>query len=97
MEAFAYWKETPSGGLRWGALIVANGDERIVDNAVLKNPGSAAPVESLFGEREDGRVLFFPDPTIESTRRAALKTDFNMNFDAPETAEGTITYTFKKK
>lgn len=66
LECFAYWKETPSGGLRWGTLIVANGDERIVGNAVLKNPGSAAPVESLFGEREDGRVEFSLDPTMHA-------------------------------
>lgn len=34
---------------------------------------------------------------VESVRRAALKTDFNSNYDAPELVEGTITYTFKKK
>ena len=34
---------------------------------------------------------------IESVRKAALKTDFNTDFDAPQAAEGTITYTFKKK
>lgn len=34
---------------------------------------------------------------IESVRRAALKTDFNSNYDAPKLVEGTITYTFKKK
>lgn len=34
---------------------------------------------------------------IESVRRAALRTDFNSNYDAPELVEGTITYTFKKK
>lgn len=34
---------------------------------------------------------------IESVRKAALKTDFNSDFDAPELVEGTITYTFKKK
>lgn len=64
LDCFAYWKETPSGGLRWGTLIVANGDERIVGNAVLKNPGSSAPLESLFSEREDGRVEFSLDPTM---------------------------------
>ncbi len=34
---------------------------------------------------------------LESARRAALKTDFNLDYDAPELVEGTITYTFKKK
>ena len=38
------------------------------------------------------------DPeVIESVRKAALQTDFNSNYDAPELAEGTITYTFRKK
>jgi TonB family protein len=34
---------------------------------------------------------------IEAVRRAALKTDFNSNYDAPGLQSGTITYTFKKK
>lgn len=38
------------------------------------------------------------DPeVIESARKAALKTFFNSNYDAPELVDGTITYTFKKK
>lgn len=38
------------------------------------------------------------DPeVIEAVRKAALKTDFNVNIDAPESQSGTITYTFKKK
>ena len=37
------------------------------------------------------------DPEVlESTRKAALKTKFNYNFDAPKTQSGTITYTFKR-
>lgn len=34
---------------------------------------------------------------VEAVRRAALKTDFNSNFDAPDLVDGIITYTFKKK
>jgi len=34
---------------------------------------------------------------IEAVRKAALKTNFNSNFDAPDIVEGTITYTFKGK
>ncbi len=34
---------------------------------------------------------------IESARRAALKTDFNSNYDMREPEQGTITYTFRKK
>ena len=44
----------------------------------------------------EGATITDPE-VIESVRKAALKTDFNINFDAPNTAEGTITYTFKKK
>ena len=34
---------------------------------------------------------------VEAVRRAALQTDFNSNYDAPDLVDGTITYTFKKK
>lgn len=44
----------------------------------------------------DGATITDPE-VIESVRKAALKTDFNTNIDAPELAEGTITYSFKKK
>ena len=44
----------------------------------------------------DGATITDPE-VIESVRKAALKTDFNSNYDAPELVEGTITYTFKKK
>ena len=44
----------------------------------------------------DGASISDPE-VVESVRKAALKTDFNSNYDAPEMAEGTITYTFKKK
>ena len=44
----------------------------------------------------EGATITDPE-VIESVRKAALKTDFNSDFDAPQAAEGTITYTFKKK
>ena len=38
------------------------------------------------------------DPEVlESARKAALQTDFNINFDAPSLQSGTITYTYNKK
>lgn len=64
LECFAYYKESPNGGLRWGTLITSNGDERVIGNAVLKNPGSASPVSSLFSQREDGRMEFSLDATM---------------------------------
>lgn len=37
------------------------------------------------------------DPeVVEAARRAALKTNFNINTDAPNLQSGTITFTFKK-
>lgn len=44
----------------------------------------------------DGATISDPE-VIEAVRKAALKTDFNSNYDAPEIAEGAITYTFTKK
>ena len=37
------------------------------------------------------------EDVIEAAKKAALQTDFNCNFDAPDTQQGTITYTYKKK
>ena len=44
----------------------------------------------------DGATITDPD-VIEAVRRAALKTDFNSDYDAQDMAPGTITYTFVKK
>ena len=44
----------------------------------------------------DGATITDPDVT-EAVRRAALKTDFNSDYDAQDMAPGTITYTFVKK
>ena len=63
LKAFAYWEETPSGGYRRGTLLVGNGDERVVGNAVLKNPGSARPLETE-SNRSDGRLEFSVDQTM---------------------------------
>lgn len=37
------------------------------------------------------------EEVIEAAKKAALQTDFNCNFDAPEAQQGTITYTYTKK
>ncbi len=60
LQAFAYWEKTPVCEYRWGTLLVSNGDERIVGNAVLKNPGSSRPLETI-SSREDGRLRFTVD------------------------------------
>lgn len=44
----------------------------------------------------DGASITDPE-VVEAVRKAALKTLFNSNIDAPEASMGTITYTFKKK
>ena len=63
-ECFAYYKVAFNCCLRWGTLIICNGDERVIGNAVLKNPGSASPISSLFSHRKDGRVEFSLDATM---------------------------------
>lgn len=37
------------------------------------------------------------EEVIESCKKAALKSSFNSNYDAPDQQEGTITYVFKRK
>lgn len=37
------------------------------------------------------------EDVIEAARKAALKTHFNSNYDAPETQSGTITFIYAKK
>lgn len=59
-------------------------------------PHKAVLLLSIMDLVEAGATITDPE-VIESVRKAALQTDFNTNFDAPELAEGTITYTFKKK
>lgn len=44
----------------------------------------------------EGATITDPE-VIEAARRAALKTDFNTNYEAQKLAPGTITYTFVKK
>lgn len=44
----------------------------------------------------DGATITDPE-VVEAVRRAALQTDFNSNYDAPDLVDDTITYTFKKK
>lgn len=63
LKAFAYWEETPAGGYRRGTLLIGNGNERVVGNAVLKNPGSARPLETV-SSRSDGRLEFSVDQTM---------------------------------
>lgn len=64
VECFAYWSETPMGSYRWGTLLVSGGDDRIIGNAVLKNPGSAEPLPDNLFSRSDGRLSFTLDATM---------------------------------
>ncbi len=68
ISVYAYWDTIPDGNhTRRGTLLCSGDDERIIGNVVLKNPGSAAPLDeernSLF-VRADGRLLFSPDATM---------------------------------
>lgn len=61
IAAYANWDEQKQ--LRTGTLLIVGFDETIVGNVVMKNPGSARPLESL-SLREDGKLMFSVDATM---------------------------------
>ena len=63
IAAYAYWDDKAK--LRTGTLLIAGGDETIIGNVVMKNPGSARPLED-FSLREDGRLMFSVDATMHA-------------------------------
>lgn len=63
IKAYAYWDAVQN--LRTGTIIVVNDDERVIGNVIMKNPGSARPLEDL-SLREDGRLLFSVDATMHA-------------------------------
>ena len=89
LSVYAYWDTLSDGNhTRRGTLLCFGEDERIIGNVVLKNPGSAAPLEgddcSLFG-RIDGRLQFAPDATMyaiadlfEMDRRTGIVRLYNL-------------------
>ena len=62
LSCYAYWDA--ESNQRTGTILVANdNDEKIIGNVVMKNPGSAKPLDG-FSLREDGRLLFSVDATM---------------------------------
>lgn len=62
LSCYAYWDA--HSNQRTGTILVANdNDMRIIGNVIMKNPGSARPLDS-FSLREDGRLLFSVDATM---------------------------------
>ena len=54
LQAFAYLEEIPSSGFRMETLLVVNGDEKVVGNAVWKNHvGARSLKQSLIVGWED--------------------------------------------
>ncbi len=68
LAVYAYWDTLPDGNhTRRGTLLCSGDDDAVIGNVVLKNPGSAFPLDgegdSLFG-RKDGMLQFNPDATM---------------------------------
>ncbi len=62
IKAFAFWNVIQEKGYRTGTLLTGNGNETIVGNCVMKNPGSSKPTSNTI--RDDGRHEFSIDPTM---------------------------------
>lgn len=63
IRCYAYWDNIDGVQCRYGTILVGKGDEFIVGNCIMKNPGSASPIDSLF-IRNDGRKEFTVDATM---------------------------------
>ena len=75
LRCYAYWDIIDGIQCRYGTLLVGNNNERLIGNCIMKNPGSANPIDSLF-VREDGRKEF----TVDATMRAIAELfDINKN------------------
>ena len=61
--AYAFWDAVQN--LRTGTKIIVNDSERVIGNVIMKNPGSARPLEG-FSLREDGRLIFSVDATMHA-------------------------------
>lgn len=67
IDVYAYWHDLLDDEYsRNGTLIVSGGCNTIIGNAILKNPGSARPLENdtPTQERHEGRYKFNPDATM---------------------------------
>ena len=61
IKTYAYWDAARN--FRTGTKIVVNNDEGVVGNVIMKNPGSAKPLENI-SLREDDRLMFSVDATM---------------------------------
>ena len=65
LRCYAYWDNFDGVQCRYGTILVGKKDEFIVGNCIMKNPGSASPMDSLF-VRDDGRKEFSIDATMHA-------------------------------
>lgn len=63
IKAYAYWDAVQN--LRTGTMVVVNDNENVVGNVIMKNPGSAKPLED-FSLRDDNRLMFSVDATMHA-------------------------------
>lgn len=64
IKCYAYFGMVNGVEYRAGTMLVGNDDERIIGNCIMKNPGSARPLDDTLFKREDGRQEFSVDATM---------------------------------
>lgn len=62
LECYAFWHHCADGDFRNGTLLIGKENETVIGNCVMKNPGSAKPLNE--GIRLDGRQEFSVDATM---------------------------------
>ena len=65
LKCYAYWENIDGIQCRYGTILVGKGNERIVGNCIMKNPGSSSPINNI-SFREDGRKEFTVDATMNA-------------------------------
>lgn len=63
LKCYAYWDNIDNIQCRYGTILVGMGNETLVGNCIMKNPGSSAPIEGA-PSRQDGRKEFTVDATM---------------------------------
>lgn len=61
---------------------------------IVKLDITISPLGQVKSAKLNSASTITDEEVIEACKKAALKTDFNLNLDAPKLQQGTITYTF---
>lgn len=71
IKAYAFWETSGEESFRTGTLLVSEGDETVVGNCIMKNPGSSLPLRTI-SSRTDGRLEFSIDATMRAVAELFL-------------------------